>query len=91
VVEQYRGTVVKTTGDGVLATFDGPGRAVRCAMAFGTAAAQMNIRLRAGLHIGEIELRGQDIGALPHQPGPLFTELMLVRSRLSPDWIGFGW
>lgn len=64
IVEQYRGTVVKTTGDGVLATFDGPGRAVRCAMTFGTAAAQMNIRLRAGLHIGEIELRGQDIGGI---------------------------
>lgn len=64
MVEQYRGTVVKTTGDGVLATFDGPGRAVRCAMAFGTAAGQMNIQLRAGLHIGEIELRGQDIGGI---------------------------
>jgi pimeloyl-ACP methyl ester carboxylesterase len=64
MVERYRGTLVKTTGDGVLARFDGPGRAVRCALAFGTAAGQMDIPLRAGLHTGEIELRGQDIGGI---------------------------
>ena len=64
MVERHRGTLVKTTGDGVLATFDGPGRAVRCALAFGTAAGQMGIPLRAGLHTGEIELRGPDIGGI---------------------------
>src|SRR5258705_3086770 len=63
-VEKYRGTLVKTTGDGILATFDGPGRAVRCALAFGTAAAQIGLPLRAGLHTGEIELRGQDVGGI---------------------------
>ena len=63
-VERHRGILVKSTGDGVLATFDGPGRAVRCALAFGAAAGQMDMPLRAGLHTGEIELRGMDIGGI---------------------------
>jgi len=64
VVEKHRGILVKNTGDGILATFDGPGRAVRCALAFGTAAQQIGLPLRAGLHTGEIEIRGQDIGGV---------------------------
>ena len=64
MLEKYRGNLVKTTGDGILATFDGPGRAVRCALAFGTAAGQIGLPLRAGLHTGEIELRGQDVGGI---------------------------
>lgn len=64
LVEKHRGTLVKTTGDGILATFDGPGRAVRCALAFGTAAKQIGLPLRAGLHTGEIEVRGRDIGGI---------------------------
>jgi len=64
LIEKHRGILVKTTGDGVLATFDGPGRAVRCALAFGTAAQQIGLPLRAGLHTGEIEIRGRDIGGI---------------------------
>jgi class 3 adenylate cyclase len=64
IVEKHRGTLVKTTGDGILATFDGPGRAVRCALAFGSAAKQIGLPLRAGLHTGEIEIRGSDIGGI---------------------------
>jgi class 3 adenylate cyclase len=63
-VEKHRGILVKTTGDGILATFDGPGRAVRCALMLGTAALQIGLPLRAGLHTGEIEIRGQDIGGI---------------------------
>jgi class 3 adenylate cyclase len=63
-VEKYRGTLVKTTGDGILATFDGPGRAVRCALALGTASTRLGLTLRAGLHTGEIEIRGRDIGGI---------------------------
>lgn len=63
-VERHRGILVKSMGDGVLATFDGPGRAVRCALAFGTASGQMDMPLGAGLHTGEIELRSQDIGGI---------------------------
>jgi class 3 adenylate cyclase len=64
MVERHRGTLVKTTGDGILATFDGPGRAVRCALSFGEASQQIGLPLRAGLHTGEIEVRGRDIGGI---------------------------
>ncbi len=64
IVDKHRGNLVKSTGDGILATFDGPGRAVRCAMAFRSAAEPLGLRLRAGLHTGEIEIRGRDIGGI---------------------------
>lgn len=63
-VEKHRGNLIKSTGDGILATFDGPGRAVRCALAFGSAAKQIGLPLRAGLHTGEVEVRGNDIGGI---------------------------
>jgi pimeloyl-ACP methyl ester carboxylesterase len=63
-VEKHRGHLIKSTGDGILATFDGPGRAVRCALAFGAAARQIGLPLRAGLHTGEVEVRGNDIGGI---------------------------
>lgn len=63
-VEKHRGNLIKNTGDGILATFDGPGRAVRCALAFGAAANQIGLPLRAGLHTGEIEVRGRDVGGI---------------------------
>ena len=61
LVASYRGRVVKSTGDGILATFDGPARAVRCAAEMIDAAAQQGITLRAGLHTGEIEIRPTDV------------------------------
>jgi len=64
MVGRHRGNLVKSTGDGVVATFDGPGRAVRCALAFGSAAKQIGLPVRAGLHTGEIEIRGNDIGGI---------------------------
>jgi class 3 adenylate cyclase len=64
VVEKHRGALIKNTGDGILATFDGPGRAVRCALAMETASRQIGLPLRAGLHTGEIEIRGRDIGGI---------------------------
>jgi class 3 adenylate cyclase len=64
LVEKHRGALIKSTGDGILATFDGPGRAVRCALALGTASKQIGLLLRAGLHTGEIEIRGRDIGGI---------------------------
>jgi class 3 adenylate cyclase len=61
---QYRGRKIVSTGDGVLATFDGPARAVRCAQAIIGAVRPLGIELRAGLHAGEVELRGDDIGGI---------------------------
>ena len=55
---------MKTTGDGFLATFDQPARAVICTQAIRDAAAQMGIDIRAGLHTGQIELRGNDIAGM---------------------------
>jgi class 3 adenylate cyclase len=64
IVMQHRGNLVKMTGDGILATFDGPGRAIRCALAFETATRRLGLPVRAGLHTGEIELRNGDIGGI---------------------------
>ena len=55
---------VKTTGDGFLATFDATGRALRCAAEILTAAEGIGLELRAGVHTGEIETRGDDLGGL---------------------------
>jgi class 3 adenylate cyclase/predicted esterase len=64
IVGRHRGNLVKNTGDGILATFDGPGRAVHCALTLSSAAQQIGLPLRAGLHTGEIEMRGKDIGGI---------------------------
>jgi class 3 adenylate cyclase len=63
-IDRHRGQLIKLTGDGVLATFDGPGRAIRCALAVKDALAPLGIEIRAGLHSGEVELRGDDIGGI---------------------------
>ncbi|NLS69159.1 adenylate/guanylate cyclase domain-containing protein [Bradyrhizobium brasilense] len=64
IVSKHRGTLVKSTGDGVLATFDGPGRAVRCALALSEESKSIGLPVRAGLHCGEVEIRGNDIGGI---------------------------
>jgi class 3 adenylate cyclase len=63
-VTRYRGRLIKTTGDGVLATFDGPARAIRCTTAIAEAVRRLGIEVRSGLHTGEVELRGQDVGGM---------------------------
>jgi len=63
-LERFRGREINTTGDGFLATFDGPGRAVRCACAIRDAVRAIGIQVRLGLHTGEIELHGDDIGGI---------------------------
>jgi class 3 adenylate cyclase len=63
-LERFRGREIQTTGDGFLATFDGPGRAVRCACAIRDAVRAIGIHVRVGLHTGEIELSGDDIGGI---------------------------
>jgi len=63
-IERHGGRLVKTTGDGVVATFDGPARSVRCARAMSDGAQALGIELRAGVHTGEVELRGDDIAGI---------------------------
>lgn len=60
----HRGTEIFTKGDEFLVTFDGPARAVRCAQAMVAAAAGIGLEVRAGVHTGEVERRGEDIGGI---------------------------
>jgi class 3 adenylate cyclase len=61
---RFRGVEVNTTGDGFVATFDGPARAVACAGAIRDAARQLGLEVRSGVHTGEIQLRGDDIAGI---------------------------
>jgi class 3 adenylate cyclase len=64
-LQQFRGRAVKTLGDGVLATFDGPARAIGCATAMrAVARADFGFELRASLHTGEVEVIGNDVGGI---------------------------
>jgi len=60
-VERFRGRLVRSTGDGILATFDGPARAIRCAGTIRDEVRRLNISIRAGLHTGEVEKRGDGV------------------------------
>jgi pimeloyl-ACP methyl ester carboxylesterase len=63
-LERFRGREVKTVGDGFLATFDGPARAIRCACAMRDGVRPLGLEIRAGLHTGECELMGDDVGGI---------------------------
>jgi class 3 adenylate cyclase len=63
-LDRFRGREVRTTGDGFLATFDGPARAIRCACAIREVGRQLGIEMRAGLHTGEVEMRGSDVSGI---------------------------
>jgi class 3 adenylate cyclase len=63
-IARFEGGFVKSTGDGVLATFDGPGRAIRCALAIREAMRGLGLIVRIGVHTGEVEVRGDDIGGI---------------------------
>jgi len=63
-VQAFRGRLIKHTGDGILAIFDGPGRSIQCAKAISSATRTLGIQIRAGIHTGEIELRGDDVAGV---------------------------
>jgi class 3 adenylate cyclase len=63
-LDRFRGQAIKTMGDGFLATFDGPARAIRCAVAIKQAMAEFGLDVRSGLHTGEIEVMGADVGGI---------------------------
>ena len=63
-LQHFRGREVNTTGDGFVASFDGPARAIRCALAIVAATVELGVELRVGLHTGECEVRGNDLGGL---------------------------
>jgi class 3 adenylate cyclase len=63
-IARFRGRPVKSTGDGYLATFDGPARAIKCAVSLADAVRQLGIEVRTGLHTGEIEQGDNDVGGI---------------------------
>jgi class 3 adenylate cyclase len=63
-LDRHRGREVKRTGDGFLATFDGPARAIRCASDVADAVASIGLQVRAGLHTGELEVMDGDLGGM---------------------------
>ncbi|AGB25439.1 family 3 adenylate cyclase [Mycobacterium sp. JS623] len=92
---RFRGREVNTSGDGFLATFDGPQRAIRSAMAIRDAVQALGIEVRAGLHTGECEVRGDDIGGIAVHIGARVSALarpndVLVSSTLRDLVIGSG-
>jgi class 3 adenylate cyclase len=74
--------MVKSTGDGALATFDGPGRAIRCACAISDSVRALGIDVRAGLHTGEIELRGDGVAGMAVHIGARVSALAAAREVL---------
>jgi class 3 adenylate cyclase len=94
-LSRFRGREVNTSGDGFLAMFDGPQRAIRCAMAIRDAVQALGIQVRAGLHTGECEVRGDDIGGIGVHIGARVSALagpndVLVSSTLRDLVIGSG-
>jgi class 3 adenylate cyclase len=92
---RFRGREVNRSGDGFLAMFDGPQRAIRCAMAIRDAVQALGIQVRAGLHTGECEVRGDDIGGIGVHIGARVSAVagtndVLVSSTLRDLVIGSG-
>ena len=94
-LERHRGREVKTMGDGFLATFDGPARGIRCARAIADQVRSLDIELRAGLHTGECELIGEDIGGMAVNIGARIGALagadeVIVSSTVKDLVVGSG-
>lgn len=81
-LERFRGREVKTTGDGFIAVFDGPARAIRCAQAVCVALSSAGVEIRAGLHTGEVELMGADLGGIAVHIGARILALARPREVL---------
>ena len=90
-LQRWNGVEVKTTGDGFLASFDGPGRAIRCAQAIIAAAGELGIAIRAGVHTGECEVRDHDLAGLAvhiaARVGALAGECELLVTRTVVDLV----
>lgn len=89
------GKLIKSVGDGVLATFDGPARAIRCACRIRDRVAELGLQTRAGLHVGEVELRGEDVGGIAVHIGARVAEKavpgeLLVSGSVPPLIAGSG-
>ena len=82
-IGRFRGRAVKSTGDGFLATFDGPARGIRCALSVSNEAQKLGIEIRAGLHIGEIELIGDDIAGIAVH----YASRVMAKAQANEVWV----
>jgi pimeloyl-ACP methyl ester carboxylesterase len=95
-LDRHRGRQVKSTGDGVLATFDGPARAIGCARSICELTNTLGIEVRAGLHSGEVELLNEDVGGIAVHIGARVANMagpgqVLVSSTVKDLVVGSGW
>ena len=94
-LDRYRGREIDNAGDGFLATFDGPARAVRCGRAIADAVKSLNIQIRAGVHTGECEVMGEKLGGIAVHTGARVAALaapdeILVSSTVKDLVAGSG-
>jgi len=94
-LNEYRGRLIRTTGDGMLATFDGPARAVRSAFAIRDGLLGMGLDIRSGLHTGEVEIRNEEIGGIGVHIGARIMSMaqpreILVSSTVKELVVGSG-
>ena len=94
-LNRFRGRHIKGTGDGTLATFDGPARAVECARAISDSVKALGVEVRAGLHTGEIEARGDDVAGVAVHVAARVSELakggeILVSRTVTDLVVGSG-
>lgn len=94
-LDRFAGSEIDTTGDGFLASFHGPAQAIRCAVSIRNGAGQLGIGIRAGVHTGEVELRGQGIGGIAVHIGARVSALagdgeVLVSSTVKDLVVGSG-
>jgi class 3 adenylate cyclase/pimeloyl-ACP methyl ester carboxylesterase len=94
-IERFQGKAIKALGDGHLATFDGPARAIRCACSLRDAVGRLGLEMRAGVHTGEVEMRGSDVGGIAVHIGARVCDLanageVLVSGSVPPLVAGSG-
>jgi class 3 adenylate cyclase len=94
-LQRFRGNEIDTAGDGFLATFDGPARAIRCATAIRDAVAALGLEIRAGVHTGECELHGNTVAGIAVHTGARVAALagpgeVLVSSTVKDLVAGSG-
>jgi DNA-binding SARP family transcriptional activator/pimeloyl-ACP methyl ester carboxylesterase len=91
LVRGHRGRLIRRTADGILATFDAPGQAIRCAAAVRDDAAAAGIGVRAGIHTGEVDLVGEDIAGpsvqITHRVAELAQPAEILVSRMVKDLV----
>jgi class 3 adenylate cyclase len=94
-LERFGGREVNTSGDGFIAAFDGPGRAIQCACAIRDAVGAFGIEVRAGMHTGEVETRGDDVAGMAVHIGARVSALasggeVLVSGTVKDLVVGSG-